>query len=517
MAKVVRWAAGLCAVVAILIGAIYGERVITAWRWERWHQKRSDAQATWAVQKRAAESARDVWQIASAKSRGEDFLKAFDRRAWHLIASLAAFANTSLQAGDCELAEQKYEETTDLLAQLVKSAADCKRTIRLAKSYGVLQVAFSPDGKTLVSIASYSSSSFRGQRVMLWNVDTGEALWAIRSGAFRVAFSPDGKMIAMGGSGSNSTVSMWNAQTGHLIRSTRGYVGDGSYDRIVPKFVFSLDGRTLVTADRSGTMKFWSTATGDCIRTFKGHDAWYVSAIIIRPDDGTLITTANSGNIRFWNPATGDLIRTVKGGPGWGSAYAVMSPNGKFFVTGGPREITKIWNAATGEYLRTLESEKAINAAAFSPDGSVFVTGGEDTTVKLWNPATGDCIRTIEGHAYPVTTVAFSFDGKTVASGSKDRTIKLWNVEMDPADPAAFPSADRLLRAKAQTAGDLWAAVLKEKLGEGSLSDCVGKDWDKVRAGMTAAEAAMQNGDYVRAEREYREAIRLLKAAASSE
>jgi len=512
MAKLVRWSAGLCAVVAILIGAIYGERVMSARRWERWHQKGRDAEATWALQKRAAESARDTWQAASAKSRGENFLKAFDRDAWHLITSLAAYANTALLAGDCELAEKKYVETTGLLAQLVKASADCKLTIRPAKSYDIFRVAFSPDGRTLVSIDGYSGSAFNGRRVMLWNVDTGEEIRSIRySGASRVVFSPDGKMIAMGSAGSNGTVSMWNAQTGHLIRSIRGYVGDGSYDRSSPLFAFNPDGKTLVTAGRKGSMKLWSTATGDCIRTFKGHDAWHVSALIISTDDGTLITTAVRGNVRFWDPETGDLLRKVKSGLA-GSAFTALSPNGKMFVTGGRRESTMLWNATTGEHLRTIESEKAILAAAFSPDGSILVTGGEDTTVKLWHPATGDCIRTIEGHAHPVTTVAFSSDGKTIASGSVDRTIKLWNVEIDPSDPIAHPSADRLLRAMAQTACDLWAAALKRALGKRSLSDCVGEDWDAVRAGETAAETAMQSGDYVRAERAYREAMRLLAA-----
>jgi WD40 repeat protein len=64
-----------------------------------------------------------------------------------------------------------------------------------------------------------------------------------------VALSPDGKILASGSF--DKTIKLWNLATGQQIRTLRGHV-DG-----IQSVVFSWDGKTLVTGGDDKTIKIW--------------------------------------------------------------------------------------------------------------------------------------------------------------------------------------------------------------------------------------------------------------------
>jgi WD40 repeat protein len=77
-------------------------------------------------------------------------------------------------------------------------------------SIGDFSVAFSPDGKTLVSSSSYDG-------LKLWEVASGKQLHALNHPGLRVvAFSPDGKTLASGSA--DHTVRIWDVASGNELR-----------------------------------------------------------------------------------------------------------------------------------------------------------------------------------------------------------------------------------------------------------------------------------------------------------
>jgi WD40 repeat protein len=132
------------------------------------------------------------------------------------------------------------------------------------QSHGARSLAFSPDGKFLVT------DGVRGKA--LWNVATGEKVRASKRNAGRsldpmsfldtmevnidgmgAAFSPDGKLAARG---HGQILTVWNVATGQDVLQLVGHTGG------IRSLVFSPDGRFLVSAGGDGAIRLWNLQGG---------------------------------------------------------------------------------------------------------------------------------------------------------------------------------------------------------------------------------------------------------------
>ena len=146
----------------------------------------------------------------------------------------------------------RWAKRNPLIATLISSLSvvaitETGRETRTLQGHfsGVWSVAFSPDGKHIVSAGYFGS-------LKVWDVETGEEMRNLKghSGHVRsVAFSLDGKRIV---SGSNDkTVKVWDAGTGHDMLTLEGHFGG------VTSVAFSPDGKRIVSASDDKTMKVW--------------------------------------------------------------------------------------------------------------------------------------------------------------------------------------------------------------------------------------------------------------------
>ena len=107
----------------------------------------------------------------------------------------------------------------------------------------VTSVAFSPDGKTIVS-GSHDTT------IRLWDVKSQKEIACLEGDSYysvtSIAFSPDGKTIVYGSL--DDTIRLWDAQSGRekQIAYLKYLLDDDYYDGYISYFTFSPDGQIVV-------------------------------------------------------------------------------------------------------------------------------------------------------------------------------------------------------------------------------------------------------------------------------
>ncbi len=163
-----------------------------------------------------------------------------------------------------------------------------RKTIYKGHGY-VSSVAFSPDGETI------AAGNWENE-VRLWHAGTGEEFQTIHTrhegGVLSLMYSPDGTTIATGGGYDDNTVHLLDANTGTLKTTLKGHIGS------VTSIVYSPDGDMIATGGRDGTVRLWETDIGKHTATFTGHTE--VTAVVYSPDGRTLASRNTDGTVLLW-------------------------------------------------------------------------------------------------------------------------------------------------------------------------------------------------------------------------
>jgi WD40 repeat protein len=284
---------------------------------------------------------------------------------------------------------------------------------RLPSMEGVKSVAWSPDGKRLVTGES--------EGVSFWNAETGKELFTVHeSPVTTVAWSPDGKLVAMG---SNEKTKVLNAETGITLltlKPLKQTVFNGS-DCVA----WSPHWNWLAIATYP-TAQVWNAHSGEQLLTL-GDPASDRSGSLAWSPDGKRLVTANSGKIKVWDTKTGENLLTI----GATVQTVSWSPDGKWLAGGNE---VKVWDVGTGRELRTLKGVTD-HALAWSPDGKRLAAtklGTDEKVVVVLDAETGNVLIQMSAPSlFGVDALAWSPDGRRLATTSWE-TVKIWDTNEKP-------------------------------------------------------------------------------------
>jgi WD40 repeat protein/uncharacterized caspase-like protein len=182
----------------------------------------------------------------------------------------------------------------------------------------VTSMAFSPDGKTLVTGGVESKA----------NIDIAAMMGAATSGKKPKKSSQgspqpdpadmmkDFKVETVG------QVQVWDVASGREIATLKGH------GRAVSKVAFSRDGKLLATGGTDNTIKIWDFASQRELVTLTGHTA-NIESLDFSPDGKLLASASEDGSTFLWDAKTGEHLLTLISLDDGGEWMAV-TPQGLF-------------------------------------------------------------------------------------------------------------------------------------------------------------------------------------------
>jgi WD40 repeat protein len=299
----------------------------------------------------------------------------------------------------------------------------------------VFAVTFGPDGKSLASAGA-------DKVVKLWDTKNGQETQSLKheDGVLDVAFSPNGKLVASAAGLADRKVRLWDARTGQELRTLRGH------NDMVWSVVFSRDGSRLISGggnwagSRDNTLRFWDVASGMEARPLTGPLA-PVRSIAFTADNLHVLTGGWDRKMRLWDVLTGKQVRAFEHA-GEVIDVAIFPGDRVAASTDGRVRLWDLQKNGSGESAQLNDFADGAYRVAQGPAGTTLACALRDGTLQLWDLSGAEPKLSPGAIRHPDFgggALAYSPNGRLLASGGNDHTVRLWRVAgAEPTEWAAF-------------------------------------------------------------------------------
>lgn len=237
-----------------------------------------------------------------------------------------------------------------------------------------------------------------------------------------LAFSPDGRRLA---SGSFREVKIW-------CREDRGaVVRKAAADSGISASTLTADGKTVISADKSGSLLLLEAATGKVFKTIPAVNKSGIRLLLVTLDGAKAVVLGQDKVLAIWDLANSkEVARTT---PAIGIRAMTWVGNGTSFATADEDKTIRVWalpaaTPAPAELKTTRELKGTAAFVAIAPGAGAdgILAACEDGKVRFWNAATGKVEKELP--APGVQSITLSSDGKTLATGGSDGAVRLWDL-----------------------------------------------------------------------------------------
>ncbi len=256
-----------------------------------------------------------------------------------------------------------------------------------------------------------------------------------------VGLSADGRVAVTGGGGRDCTVQVWDAATGHRMRTLPGH----QYE--ITAVAVSADGRIVVSGDRSGSVRLWDRA-GRARQPTEVNHSRVVDSVAVSADGRLALSGCVDGIVHAWDVETGRrLPGAALPGRGPGVPRVIdrgMQPNpravpgGHWMSLGTDGQLAIswrrhtgqvcVWELATGRVRYTMDDLHA--PVTISGDGRVVLTEHTDGTAQVYELESGQRLHTFRRHPRWGAAVAVSGSGLLALSiNERDRAVQIWELD----------------------------------------------------------------------------------------
>jgi WD40 repeat protein len=275
-------------------------------------------------------------------------------------------------------------------------------------------MALSPDGR-------YLGCSYPDFTVALWDIPRRalcHGLPSLGSPVWTLAFSDDSRYLV---TGSDYTIKLWSAETGHGLRSL--------ISQAHPLRAVAYGADKVLTGHDDGPLRLWETATATLgfsgPKLLRGHGET-VGAVALSDDGAWAASSGSDRTLRLWQTASGACEWLLSTAPATVLGFSTRS---QWLAYASDDPSISVWQVATGQLVAHWDNPQGIPVTlAFSPDGQSLYWGCRDGSLWRGTLTSPTAPQPLPGHQGPVHSLSLSLDGTVLASASHDGTLRWWDV-----------------------------------------------------------------------------------------